>query len=77
MDYLLIPPKLTPSAGVSTRVVLSFATGFLVLEFGRMLVSSLPAAVKALFYFISKVTKKNGIIYNLKHQRYKYQMVNM
>lgn len=43
----------------STRVALPFATGFcLVLEFGVIPVSSLPAAVKAFSYFISKVTKE-------------------
>lgn len=43
--------KLTQSAMVSTRVALSFATRFLVLKFGMMLVASLPAAVETLFYF--------------------------
>ena len=50
--------KLTQSMSVSTSVALYFATGFILdSEFGMTVVSSLPAAVEILSYFISKHTK--------------------
>lgn len=55
----------------SMRVAVPFelpVTGFcLVLEFGVMPVSSLPAAVKAFFLFYFQGYKRSGIIYNFKH----------
>lgn len=50
--------KVTQSMTASRRVALYFAAGFtLDAEFGMTVVSSLPAAVESLSYFISKHTK--------------------